>query len=1177
MNPFEFHISRQARDYYQFDQSLFSLNGNVIFANFKGVREFVHKMNEKRDLVRFPEQAVKAADINAMGLIDEILHFVVGEYRRLKNPQALEQAEKWMLNQLCQKAKLSPQAAQQEVDKALYSFAEAFPPLLVYQGKQSIEEYLKDSTENIPNRLILLEEMLLLWLANTNPAFSPFLELFNDEKLERDTIYGALGENKLIPILHSYFEQQPKFGPLNNNLLDMLREPIFHSPNSLGGQLEYILTHWAEIIGSRFLYRILGGLDFIKEETRIIIGVGGGGVSPVVEFRGLEHEIERFSPDRDWMPNLVMIAKHTYVWLDQLSKRFQRKIKRLDQIPDEALQELAQWGFNGLWLIGVWERSSASKKIKQWTGNPDAMASAYSLYDYQIAADLGGEEAFNQLKERAWRFGIRMGADMVPNHCGIYSKWVVEHPDWFISLNYSPFPSYSFNTGNLSEDQRVGIYLEEHYYTRTDAAVVFKRVDHWTGSEHYIYHGNDGTSMPWNDTAQLNYLLPQVREAVLQTILHVARLFPIIRFDAAMTLTKLHYQRLWFPEPGSGGAIPSRAEFGLTKEQFNQAMPNEFWREVVDRVAQEAPDTLLLAEAFWLLEGYFVRTLGMHRVYNSAFMNMLRDEKNDEYRQVIKNTLEFDPEILKRYVNFMNNPDERTAVEQFGKGDKYFGICLMLATMPGLPMFGHGQIEGYAEKYGMEYPRAYWDEQPDPYLIERHIKEISPLLHQRYIFSEVKHFLLYDLFTGSGKVDENVFAYSNRCDNERAIIVYNNRFQETSGWIRTSVAYRLKNTNGNQPQLVQKTLAEGLALQNDPNIYTIFRDRKNGLEFIRNNQRLHQEGLFIALGAYQYNIFMDFREVKDNEQHHYQQLEAYLQGRGVSSIDEALKELFLQPLHTPFREVVNLGFIEWLLQHQVLSSLDSSIKDQILLELEWKITPLLYEVKHYQNSPKDPSSLIHEIKNKASLLLTFSSAPLDDPFHEDISKEIKEFLFPQNTLNRRAMVVLWLWVFTHLLGKLSENEDHAQQTRAWLDELLFNKHIRSTLMEMGFEEAEVWDMVHLMNILIIHQEWCSSLNQMNLPSTNLAYNTLIGWLKDPDISRFIKINRYQDILWFNKERFEELLQSMLLIAYLQQKEQPAENNESSTLNACYLIIQKLRTAQQHSAYQLEKLIEATRD
>ena len=253
--------------------------------------------------------------------------------------------------------------------------------------------------------------------------------------------------------------------------------------------------------------------------------------------------------------------------------------------------------------------------------------------------------------------------------------------------------------------------------------------------------------MPWNDTAQLNYLSPQVREAVIQTILDVAKRFSIIRFDAAMTLTKRHYQRLWFPEPGSGGDIPTRAGQGLSKDRFSAMMPQEFWREVVDRIASEAPDTLLLAEAFWLMEGYFVRTLGMHRVYNSAFMNMLRTEDNAGYRQTIKNILEYEPGILKRFVNFMNNPDEKTAVEQFGKGDKYFGICLLMSTLPGLPMFGHGQIEGWHEKYGMEYRRAYWDEPMDDELIARHKREIFPFLHQRELFAGVDHFVFYDFFT----------------------------------------------------------------------------------------------------------------------------------------------------------------------------------------------------------------------------------------------------------------------------------------------------------------------------------------------------------------------------------------------------------------------------------------------
>src|SRR5512135_1279622 len=71
----EFHISRNARDRYGFEESLYSLSGNVIFANFRAARVFAQKMNEKKDLDHFPEQAVIPGQINAMGLIDEILHF----------------------------------------------------------------------------------------------------------------------------------------------------------------------------------------------------------------------------------------------------------------------------------------------------------------------------------------------------------------------------------------------------------------------------------------------------------------------------------------------------------------------------------------------------------------------------------------------------------------------------------------------------------------------------------------------------------------------------------------------------------------------------------------------------------------------------------------------------------------------------------------------------------------------------------------------------------------------------------------------------------------------------------------------------------------------------------------------------------------------------------------------
>jgi glycosidase len=881
MSRLEFHVSRAARQRYDFDEALFGLTGNVVFANYAAARRFAQRMNDTRGVGADPGAAARPGDINAMGLIDEVLHFVVELYRREHNPTAMKDAL----------VALEQRLGAPALDATLASFVDRFPALAAYRGEVSAYEYLDQSTDDVPNREIVLEELLMVWLANGNQAFAPYGELFDDTPLEDGSAYLAA-----IRGLVTHFKDQPGFGPDNKDLITLLRQPALEAPDSLAEQLRWIVERWG-FVAERLGDRLAISLDVLSEEERAVWmrfhATHGGAAESDADAAALhgfgdqDAEIERFSQDLDWMPRVVLLAKSTYVWLDQLSRAYGNPIWRLDQIPDEELDTIAARGFTGLWLIGLWERSQASRTIKQLRGNPEAVASAYSLMDYRIADDLGGDDAYRNLRDRAWQRGIRLASDMVPNHMGVDSRWVIEHPDWFMQRSDPPYPAYSYNGPNLSHDERVGIYIEDHYYDNTDAAVTFKRVDRWSGQERYIYHGNDGTSMPWNDTAQLDYLKAEVREAVIQTILHVARQFPIIRFDAAMTLAKKHIARLWYPEPGSGGAIPSRAEYAMRRAEFDRAMPVEFWRDVVDRVAAQAPDTLLLAEAFWLMEGYFVRTLGMHRVYNSAFMNMLRDEKNAEYRLVIKNTLEFDPQILKRYVNFMNNPDERTAVDQFGTGDKYFGVATMMATMPGLPMFGHGQIEGFTERYGMEYRRAYLDETPDSELIARHEREIFPLLHRRALFAEVTDFALYDFVTVDGAVSEDVFAYSNRRGGERTLVVYHNRYGDTRGSIRTAA-------------VTGRALSEGLGLGGGGDDYLILREVRSGLEYLRNQRELAEQGLYLELHAYECHAYVEMRDVHDPDGR-YGRLAAWLGGRGVPSIDEALRELELQPLHDALR------------------------------------------------------------------------------------------------------------------------------------------------------------------------------------------------------------------------------------------------------------------------------------
>jgi hypothetical protein len=778
-----------------------------------------------------------------------------------------------------------------------------------------------------------------------------------------------------------------------------------------------------------------------------------------------------------------------------------------------------------------------------------------------------------------------MASDMVPNHVGIYSRWVVEHPDWFISLDYSPFPAYSFGGPDLSEDGRVGIFLEDHYYERSDAAVVFRRLDRWTGSEKFIYHGNDGTSMPWNDTAQLNYLNPEVREAVIQTILHVARQFPVIRFDAAMTLTKRHYQRLWFPEPGTGGAIPTRAEHGLTKEQFDAAMPAEFWREVVDRVAVEAPDTLLLAEAFWLLEGYFVRTLGMHRVYNSAFMNMLRNEENANYRTTMKNTLEFDPEILKRFVSFMNNPDEETAVAQFGKGDKYFGIATMLATLPGLPMFGHGQIEGYAEKYGMEYRRAYWDEQPDPALVERHQRQIFPLLHRRRLFAEVEHFLLYDLFTADpqtgtgGQVNEDVFAYSNRSGDvqagagERALVVYHNKFASARGWVRASVAFLARSADGRE--LVQRSLGEGLGLRDEAGVYYLFRDHVTGLEYIRAGQDLCQNGLYVELDAYQCQVLLDWREVRDDAWQRYSALEGYLHGRGVPSIEEAQRELFLQPILDPFRELANAGHIRWLLAQRATAAREAP-DEEAMAEVERRAAALWRGIGQFTGSRGDVQALAGEtraaIEAALQLPILAQRFPLaGEPRYQAAARMILDHL----DADPGAWATLLGWILVYPLGKMLHPQGDPELSRSWMDEWRLSRLLAGVMQDLGQAEgAALWS-VSSIKVLVKHEAWCLA------PDTGeeRTYQALVSWLKDGETQRFLQVNRHEGVLWFNRESFEQFLAWMMTIAAVRITAgvgPEGEDGVARAIVACYDVVARLQAAKEASEYQVVKLMEAAK-
>ncbi len=1149
MIKFDFHVSRAAREKYKIEQSLFSISGKVILLDYQQARILSEKINSKRREEGNVDQFVTAGQINALGLLHEIFHLLIRKYEESDNPGIFSKAINHLKNEISENG----------LEKSLLAFVEEFPPQSVYNKILSPEEYLRRSTSGKSNKEIILEELILLHMENSNPAAANLRELYADDNLKLKTNYKELIQKSEV-----FFDNEIPSRLGGITLFKLLRKPISANPFDLEKQLEFIKTEWGAYLGEDILKKLLRGVDLIREDYKLFVQHGGGekGTPPVPTYdedlerlrlvreklaaekklsedeRRFYLEYEKFTEDVQWIPEVVMIAKNVYVWLHQLSEKYKREIKKLNQIPDEELDQLARWNFNALWLIGIWERSNASQKIKHLTGNISAVSSAYSLFDYVIADELGGERAFQNLKDRAWARGIRMASDMVPNHMGVYSKWVVEKPDYFLQRNEPPYPNYSFTGQNLSEDDRVEVRIEDQYYSRKDAAVVFQRRDKYTGTTKYIYHGNDGTNMPWNDTAQLNLLNQEVRESLIQTIMHVARKTPIIRFDAAMTLAKKHYQRLWFPNPGSGGAIPSRTDYSMTLEQFNQVMPNEFWREVVDRINAEMPNVLLLAEAFWLMEGYFVRTLGMHRVYNSAFMHMMMKEENDKYRKLITNTLEFNPEILKRYVNFMSNPDEETAINQFGKGDKYFGVAVMMLTMPGLPMFGHGQIEGFSEKYGMEYKQAYYNETPDEHLIWRHNKELFPLMKMRYLFSQVENFEFYDFIDKKGDLKQNVYSFSNRAGNETTLVLYNNSYYETDGSIAFSVP---KMVSGNSGMKRPHHITELLNFKPYREYYYIYSDHRTQLEYLISGKEIAEQGFHIHLFGYQYRVCLKFREVYDAERK-YELLYNVLNGKGVSSVDEALKEMELLPLHSRYENFFSYDNMEKIRTYLVYKPDKKKNDEEIALpgKLDTELNSLVKEFSKYLNGKTSSEKFEKKFHNDLSTSRKFFQFWITHTNRKSVTKWMKgcDKILPIKSkveTNREYLTFINLILLKQLFSKKSDNE----KIHILFDELLLSKPVTNILQKQT-NGTSIYQRIELIKILLMS----FLLEKKKSPVKAISEKSNVSSLKKQDgneiltlikslldeniVHKFLRVNEFEGITYFNKERFEELLRWILL-------------------------------------------------
>jgi len=351
-------------------------------------------------------------------------------------------------------------------------------------------------------------------------------------------------------------------------------------------------------------------------------------------------------------PSLYEI--NTWVWLSELSQKYRKKVT-LSSIPAAEWDAIAAYGFDAVWLMGVWERSPAGIAIANQNQTllddfrralpdfrpEDNVGSPYSVRRYVVDEHLGGPEGLTIARQELSKRGMNLILDFVANHVALDHPWVVEHREYFIQSN----------ADDATKDPSSFIESDGTIFAR----------------------GRDPFFPAWPDVLQLNAFAPGLRQAVIETVSGIAQQCDGIRCDMAMLLLNAIFQRTWGSRAG-------------------QQPATEYWDDVISAVKKGYPGFIFIAEAYWDLE-WELQQHGFDFCYDKKLYDRLEHDSAENIRLHLCADLAYQGKL----VRFIENHDEPRAAATFPQA-KQQAAAVTIATLPGLKLFHEGQFEGRTVK-----------------------------------------------------------------------------------------------------------------------------------------------------------------------------------------------------------------------------------------------------------------------------------------------------------------------------------------------------------------------------------------------------------------------------------------------------------------------------------------------
>lgn len=163
-----------------------------------------------------------------------------------------------------------------------------------------------------------------------------------------------------------------------------------------------------------------------------------------------------------------------------------------------------------------------------------------------------------------------------------------------------------------------------------------------------------------------------------------------------------------------------------------------------------------------------------------------------------------------------------------------------------------------------------------------------------------------------------------------------------------------------------------------------------------------------------------------------------------------------------------------------------------------------------------------------------------------------------------------LWSLLHNLGGFVNSTSNADLAVSLFDEWKLAPYLEKELVNLGLEYSKSLEIVRSLKCMISLQNWADDTIHKT-PRSIIQY-----WLNDQTFRLAININRYNDVLWFNKELFQTMLKDLSTTAWLISAETSLRYRSSHVQDMIIAndAIQQVLKAGQKSGYQVQKMVES---